>query len=955
LTTTIPTAFGTAAAVTLLAIRALGNGFRPAAGVISIVSAVVSAITLSGDLSLTVSVALAGATAVGMFAVVASGYRGHAWRRLVLALASCAVVATGPRLRLTGLDAVDALVTVLWLVAAVFAVARLNRATHAAPALVAVVAVTIVALASFSGSTGVAVLAASLAATTMVFLAIGRRRGCVVLDEAGALCLGTLLGVSVLQADPTLGPMARPVVPLLVLAVPLANLAVVASWRLRQERRSEARADLVDGLVGRGLSPGAAVSLLVVAQSALGCLAVLVGRQAVPVRWAFAVLGHLTFATLSVRYRPGYGFRVRRRLVWAGGVVAVAAGLSIPAIFAMLAARSPALAGADRARLAISAANAADPLRADAALSEAATLFADADARLRRPLTSLGLIVPGLSANLRAARTLTNQSRALATDGRLLLEAGSRDLSVEGGGVSVEKLREVASHLDRSATQLRSSLRRIRSVDQPFLLPPVQRAIAEFEDRVQQMLPSADRASVAARTAAPILGADGGRRYFLAVQNNAELRGTGGFMGSFGELVAENGRLRLARLGRVDDLKTPGASPGQITLPISGEVSRRYGRYGLDWKHVNMSPDFPTVAGIIADLYPKSGGVPVDGVVAIDAEGLAALLELVGPVAIPSWPETISATNVVRVVAHDSAALDSGDRPRLLAELTDAIFQRFAAGNFGDVSSVLRVLGEAVSGRHVSVYLSRPAEQRVVMDLGLAGAVPAVRGDSLMVVNNNAAGNKADYYLKRRMRYQVSLEPGGDRAQVRSVLEASFSNSAPASGLPSGIIGPNDSRFEAGENVSLVSVHTPQALLPTTTPSDRPGGMTSDRELGRLAHTTFVRLGSGMTETLTLRLAGEVALLPGGWYRLELVRQPVLQSDDVDVEIEVAPGWRIVGTVGVEPRSAQSAGVRRQVEQDLVVAVRLERTGPGRFLDRLRYPRTGHWTHDAGLQRAGVR
>jgi hypothetical protein len=45
-----------------------------------------------------------------------------------------------------------------------------------------------------------------------------------------------------------------------------------------------------------------------------------------------------------------------------------------------------------------------------------------------------------------------------------------------------------------------------------------------------------------------------------------------------------------------------------------------------------MSPDFPTSARLLLDLYAQRAGQRLDGVVAIDARGLSYLLEAVGPV-----------------------------------------------------------------------------------------------------------------------------------------------------------------------------------------------------------------------------------------------------------------------------------------------------------------------------------
>ncbi len=57
----------------------------------------------------------------------------------------------------------------------------------------------------------------------------------------------------------------------------------------------------------------------------------------------------------------------------------------------------------------------------------------------------------------------------------------------------------------------------------------------------------------------------------------------------------------------------------------------------------NLSEDFPTAAGILMSLAPQVGLGHVDGVIAVDPVGLAALLELTGPIRVPGWPEQITA------------------------------------------------------------------------------------------------------------------------------------------------------------------------------------------------------------------------------------------------------------------------------------------------------------------------
>jgi len=70
-----------------------------------------------------------------------------------------------------------------------------------------------------------------------------------------------------------------------------------------------------------------------------------------------------------------------------------------------------------------------------------------------------------------------------------------------------------------------------------------------------------------------------------------------------------------------------------------------------------MSPQFPSAAEVMASLYPQSGGSEVDGVFAVDADVLAALLEFTGPVQVAGRAEPITAENARQFMLLDQHVL----------------------------------------------------------------------------------------------------------------------------------------------------------------------------------------------------------------------------------------------------------------------------------------------------------
>src|SRR5205085_2396418 len=176
-------------------------------------------------------------------------------------------------------------------------------------------------------------------------------------------------------------------------------------------------------------------------------------------------------------------------------------------------------------------------------------------------------------------------------------------------------------------------------------------------------------------------GSAGPRRYFVAIENTAELRGTGGFIGNYAILSISRGRVKLSPFANSSALPD---LPVRAIPPPSPQYARLYNAFGGAgfWLNLNMTPDAPTAARAIETLYQRAAGGRLDGVVFFDLEGLADLLRATGPITIPQLGATYTAANVVDSIAS-SSYLDAPVRdpftegPRLIAQ---AVWTRFFAG-----------------------------------------------------------------------------------------------------------------------------------------------------------------------------------------------------------------------------------------------------------------------------------
>jgi len=674
-------------------------------------------------------------------------------------------------------------------------------------------------------------------------------------------------------------------------------------------------------LVALGWPIGWVVIVLTLTQLGLALVAVFTGRGVLPV-WLGAavlaivltVLGREAARGQVERERP-LGFSRRARVITGLVVAALLLGI-VPTVAAAPDVSASMQRGRDAATRALAAARDGDDLGASVAFRQAAAAFDDAHSTLDAPTLAGGLVVPGLAPNLRAARTLAQVGRDLAHAGERVTDAvDPTALQVIDGRLPLDEVRRVTPALEDGARTLEHALASLRSLTDPYLMPVVTDTLHKIEDQMARSTGEAQRAAAAARLAPAIFGGDGPRTYLLVVQNNAELRATGGLIGEWGLMTALDGKVSVGQLQRTAVWNNALSSLPNPTIDAPADYHRRYDRQMPQraLQSVNLSPDFPTVARVLTSLAPQVGLGRIDGVLAVDPLGLAALLQLTGPVTVAGWPEAINAANVVNVTLRDAYATFAAtpERADFLGDVAQAAVNEATSGQLGAPARIARVLGQAAHQGHLLVALTRPEEQRLAEQLNIAGKLPPLRSDALGVNTQNAAANKIDYYLDRRVEYRVGLapDPGGATARVTARLTITLTNTAPDAGLPRIVIGPYTSAFVAGVNRSWVSVYTPLGVQRLTVDGTRTT-FTADREAGRGVYSQFIDIPARSTRTVELTLEGRVRLQPGGWYQLDLAAQPTLHPDPVQVSIEVPPGWEVAQAPGlVRPFDRLASGL----------------------------------------------
>jgi hypothetical protein len=542
-----------------------------------------------------------------------------------------------------------------------------------------------------------------------------------------------------------------------------------------------------------------------------------------------------------------------------------------------------------------------------------------AQRRLQRaPLRQLGAL-PVIGRDVRMAQAVAASATRTARATRELVTALQ---PVQTRPPTQASIKRAADALLTLRATLDDGLERVRAT-RPLLSGSSR---DQYLEAAASASATADRAGQGLKLAAGLYGPPDSARWFLAFQNPAELRGTGGLIGEYGILESSPSGPKLVKVAPYQVLDAQTRTGVGLPKGLAG----RYERLGVDraWSAVNIPPDMPTVGGIATKLYHEATGDRIDGVIALDPLAVAQILDAGGPIRVDGI--RLTAGNVARetlVQAYIRYAEDNNARKRFLRQAAAGAFDAFRRALARRPVELMQGLATAAQGRHLQVYSADPAGQRALVGLGVGGSAAApADGDYLMAVGINAGGNKLDAFLRRTLNWRVRLAADGSARATASLV---LHNTVPRTGMPRYIVGPYDRRFRKGVNEQIQTLYVAGRYgFSRASVNGRQVGAEAQAELGSLALTQPVGVPAGERAIISYRLNRSAAAEPleGGRlrYRLLLRPQATVWPDQARVVVAPPEGWEFSGLptgAGTSGEAATWSGTVDQ-ERELVFLLR---------------------------------
>ncbi|MFJ4016215.1 DUF4012 domain-containing protein [Microbacterium sp.] len=489
-------------------------------------------------------------------------------------------------------------------------------------------------------------------------------------------------------------------------------------------------------------------------------------------------------------------------------------------------------------------------------------------------------LLPWLGPNFSAVSDVAEIADDVASDALVPVLAAAEELDLaslglSGGVVDLTPFAQIEPPLAEASATLTSAETRALDIDAGATIPPLADAVREMRSAVTQAATVVGALHGASALLPSMLGGEGPRNYVLAMQNNAELRSSGGIIGAIALLHAENGRITLVQQASVPDfpsLDTP--------LPLSESTVALFedspGRY---MQNLTSIPDFTEAGPAIAARWQNRFGHPIDGVIAVDAVMTENLVAATGPLTFGPFSATKDTVVGLLISEIYASVPDPAAQDEIFSQAAGALLS--AALTEAAPKDLVAALAESADERRIRIWSAHEDEEAILSASTLGGALPEDGPQTHVgVLFNDTTGGKMDFYADAAITTSIGTCDGEPTTQVT----VTWKNDAPAdagTALPPYVTANGFYGVPAGSTRTLITVYGPEGATPSHIDRDGEEVSVQTALLGsRSAVQHEVLLAPGESSTITVEYQGT-----GAGERLTVVdHTPMVTAPDVSRE-----------------------------------------------------------------------
>ncbi len=340
--------------------------------------------------------------------------------------------------------------------------------------------------------------------------------------------------------------------------------------------------------------------------------------------------------------------------------------------------------------------------------------------------------------------------------------ASFNSISLSDRKALLAKIEASPEKLIGAQTKLNVAIEAFDRIPERGVIGPLGELTGLLRDKLPLMKELVHKALPVLQVAPKIAGYPEQQTYLFLLQNNWELRATGGFIGTYGILVLQAANIEQFETHNIYNLDEPAKTTLFLDPP---EPLKRYLKI-KQWfmRDSNWDPDFPTTANTAEDFYHAENGPieQIDGVLSVTPAFIQDLMKLTGPITVDN--QEYNAENVIEELEYPSEfgyvkeGLNDSERKVVIGKLATLLKEKLLNLPSSKWGELWEILLKNLDEKHVLIYSKDHQVQELMQELEWNGAMINRPGDYLMVVDSNLAALKTDKVMVKTINRTLTKE-----------------------------------------------------------------------------------------------------------------------------------------------------------------------------------------------------
>lgn len=332
------------------------------------------------------------------------------------------------------------------------------------------------------------------------------------------------------------------------------------------------------------------------------------------------------------------------------------------------------------------------------------------------------------------------------------------------------KLQRAIPEINGLQANLSLAIYKIKKMEFNGWLSPFKPKFNNIKDDLSYSWNYIDKALPLINALPDILGFPSSTNYLLIFQNNDELRPSGGFIGSYAIIQANNAKFKTINTADSYHLDMP--VKDTLKLEANPILNKYLKTEKMFLRDANWSPDWQISAqninyvyDKIIEVWPKDRELPFnegfDYTIGITPDLVSALLEITGPI---EHEDKIYNSQNFQAQLQKQVEIDyieqgisSWERKSVIASILKKMEDKLFDLEMKNWPQLFYTLIDQAEKKNILIYAQDKYSQSIIENIGWSGTLEKNVDDYIMVVDANMAALKTDAVMKRKLNYEIDI------------------------------------------------------------------------------------------------------------------------------------------------------------------------------------------------------